>query len=155
MAGRVRGHSHGMDWVGLLSFGVFIAIVGVTWALTPNLTDETIRFFKDFRLQNVTENVVFPTPGNAYAHKVVYKATMQFCFVFGAFEIVVLALRFVFHESRDRKADAVSGIAFWLSVGFFLTLLIDESISWFSFVSGMIISVGLAIVASSLVKLPK
>jgi hypothetical protein len=78
---------------------------------------------------------------------------MQFCLIFGGFEIVILVLRLAFHESIGRMADAVSGMAFWFSAGYFLSLLANQSIGWFSFIVGIIISAGLAIVATSIFKL--
>ena len=94
-----------------------------------------------------------PEPKNIRAFPTIYTAAEQFCFVFGFFQIVILILRFALHDSLERKADTVSGSAFWLSVGYFLNLLATQSIGWFAFLAGIIISGGIAIVASSLVKL--
>ena len=71
----------------------------------------------------------------------------------GVFQIVVLILRFIFHDSVDKKSGTVSGIAFWFSTGFFLNMLANESIVWFGFLAGLIIIIGLMIVVSSLIKL--
>jgi len=141
----------GTDWLGILSFGFFLVLFGTIWIITPNFTEEVINFFQDFHLENVTENIVFPAPQQS--HPVVYTAAMQFCFVFGAFDIAILALRFFLHESLDKKADTISGIIFWLSIGFFLSMLVNETIGWFSFLAGLVISVGLSVIASSIVKL--
>ena len=80
---------------------------------------------------------------------------MQFCLAFGVSQIVILILRLIFHDSLDKKSGTVFGIAFWFSTGFFLNMLANESIGWFGFLAGLIISIGLAIIASSLVKLFK
>jgi len=110
-------------------------------------------FFEGFHLQNVTENIVFPAPEHQYNHLEVYTAAMQFCLIFGAFQIVILALRFVLHESLNRKAETLSGITFWFSAGFFLYMLASKTIGWFGFLAGLIISVGLMIITSSIIKL--
>lgn len=101
----------------------------------------------------MSNGIFLPAPANAYNHKIVYTAAVQFSLIFGVFEVVILVLRFVFHDSIDRKAYAASGVGFWFSVGFFLTLLINESIGWLGFVAGIVISGGLTIVADSLAKL--
>jgi len=87
------------------------------------------------------------------AFPTIYAAAEEFCFIFGFFQIAILILRFALHDSLERKADAVSGSAFWLSAGYFLNLLATQSIGWLAFLAGIIISGGIAIVASSLVKL--
>jgi len=139
------------DWLGILNFGFFLILVGTIWIITPNFTNEITYFFNDFSLKNVTENIVFPAP--EHNHPNLYTAAMQFCFVFGAFQIAILALRFVFHEPLSKKADAIAGIVFCFAVGFFLSMLANEIISWFGFIAGLIISVGLLIITSSIIKL--
>jgi len=151
MAENEKKRLEGTDLLSLLSFGFFLAIFGAIWMITPNFTDEVTSFFTDFQLANVTENITFPAP--KASHPVVYTAAMQFCFIFGTFQIVILAMRFVLHESLNRKADTLSGMAFWFSAGSFLYMLANETISWFGFIGGLIVSVGLLIVTSSIVKL--
>jgi len=155
MAENEKKHLKGTDWLGILSFGFFLVLLGTIWMVTPNLTEKVGSFIADFHLKNVTENIVFPAPKHEHSHLVVYTAAMQFCFIFGAFHIIVLALRFVLHESLDRIGGTVSGMVFWLGAGFFLNMIINETIGWFSFLAGLIISIGISIIASSIVKLFK
>lgn len=140
-------------WSSTLSFGFFLILFGVIWIITPNFSSKVVDFAKDFRLEHLTEHVVLPAP--EHSHPVVYRAAMQFCLVFGAFQIVILILRFIFHDSLDKKSGTISNIAFLFSTGFFLNMLANRSIDWFGFLAGLIVSIGLAIVASSLVKLFK
>jgi hypothetical protein len=153
MAESVKKRSEGTNWLGLLSFGLFLILLGTIWTATPNLTEEVRTFVdpKNWRLENVTENIAFPEPQGSYA--VLYTAAMQFCFIFGVLQIAILVLRFVFHESTNRKAETVSGMAFWFSISCFIYMLTSESIPWFSFIGGIIISAGLALLTSSFVKL--
>ena len=153
MAENEKRRTKGTDWLGLLSFGFFLVLIGTIWMATPNFTEKVTNFFKDFQLQNVNEHIFFPAPEHQYNHLEVYTAAMQFCLIFGAFQIVILALRFVLHESLNRTAEALSGMVFWFSVGFFLYMLANETIGGFGFLAGLIISVGLTIIASSFVKL--
>lgn len=151
MAYSRRQHSGDTGWLSTLSFGFFLALFGVIWVITPNLSSEVINFVKSLHLEYVSEHVALPAPENSYP--VLYRAAMQFCLVFGAFQIIILILRFMFHDSLDRKSGTFSNIAFWFGSSFFLNMLANEAINWFGFLAGLIISVGLAIVTSSLVKL--
>jgi hypothetical protein len=153
MAENEKRRTRGTDWLSLISFGFFLILIGTIWMATPNLTEKVRDFFEDFHLQNVTENIVFPAPEHQYNHLDVYTAAMQFCLIFGAFQILILVLRFVLHESLNRTAETLSGIVFWFSAGFFLYMLASQTIGWFGFLAGLIISVGLTIIASSFVKL--
>lgn len=143
--------SAGTDWIGVISFGFFLVLFGTLWIITPSPLEEARNFFTDFQLQQVTGNILFPAPKDS--HPIVYTTVMQFCLIFGTFQIVILALRFIFHEPLSRKSKTLSGIVFWLGVGFFLSMLAKNYISWFSFLSGIVISIGLSIIASNFVKL--
>jgi hypothetical protein len=153
MAENEKKPLEGTNWLSLLSVGLFLMLLGTIWIITPNLTSDVIAFVnpKNWHLKNVTGNIAFPEPNDS--HPILYTATMQFSFVFGVLQIVILVLRFAFRESIDRKAETVSGIAFWFSISFFLHMLTIESITMFGFVSGIIISAGLALLTSSFVKL--
>jgi len=152
MAGNEKKASKGMDWLGILSFGFFVLLLGAMWVATPNLSEEVKTFFnpENWRLQNVTENITFPRPERHYP--VLYTAAMQFCIIFGAFQIAILALRFFLHEPLDRIEETLGGIVLWFSFSFFLNLLTNEAISWFSFLAGIIVSVGLSIIVRGIVK---
>jgi hypothetical protein len=154
MTREVRKRSAGTDWLGLAAFGFFLLLIGTIWIVnSPDVNVEAEAFVRpeNWHLANVTENIAIPEPARSYP--VIYTAAMQFCFIFGAFEAVILILRLALHESINRIADAVSGMAFWFSAGYFLSLVASQSIGWFAFLAGIVISGGLAIVAASLVKL--
>jgi small-conductance mechanosensitive channel len=152
MAENAKKHLEGTNWLGLLSFGLFLILLGTIWMATPNLTEDIRAFVdpKNWHLENVTENMAFPEPKDS--HPILYTATMQFCFIFGALQIAILVLRFAFHDSINKKAETVSGIAFWFSISFFLHMLIN-GLAFFGFFGGIIISGGLALLTGSVVKL--
>jgi hypothetical protein len=149
-----KKRSKGMDWLGLAAFGFFLLLVGAIWiAHFSDLNTEAEAFVNpdNWRLSNVTGNIAIPEPTRSYPSIAI--AVMQFCFIFGAFEVVILVLRLVVHDLIGRIADAISGAAFWFSAGYFASLAASESIGFFAFLVGVVISGGLAIVASSIVKL--
>ncbi len=139
------------DWIGLFSLGFFLITLGTLWIITPNLTEEAINFFKDFQLVHLTEHIVLPAP--ARSHPVVYTAASQFCLVFGLFQMIILILRFIFGSSLNKKAETLSGAGFWLTMSLFLQMLINETIGWLGLIGGLIISIGIAITLSNLIKI--
>ena len=132
--------------IGFISFGFFLILVGFIWLNTPDLKDAVVAFFKDFHLEKAFQNVRLPAPRSEWGHKVVYSAFQQFCLGYGLFQIVVLVLRFVFGSSVNDKAGTVSGVVFWLGLGFFAGLLATEAVGWFAFLAGFIVVVGLSLI---------
>jgi len=153
MVDSEKRSSDNISWLSILSFGSFLVLLGVIWIVTPNLYSEIVDFVNDFHLEHLTESIVLPAP--QHYHPVVYTAIKSFCLIFGAVQVVILALGFMIHESVDKKSGTASHIAFWFSMGLFSSLLSDKAIGWFSFLAGLIISAGLAIVVNSAVKLFK
>ena len=153
MASSKTRYFRSTGWLSTLSFGFFLILCGAIWIITPNFSSEVIDFAKDFHLEHFTEHIVLLAPKES--HPVVYTAAMQFCLVFGVFQIVILVLRFIFHDSLDKKSGTISNITFWFSTSFFLNMLANKSTGWFGFLAGFIISIGLAIIASNIVKLFK
>jgi len=153
MVSSKKRYSRSTGWLSTLSFGFFLILFGIIWIITPDFSNEVIDFAKDFHLEHLTEHIVLLAPKES--HPVVYTAAMQFCLVFGVLQIVILVLRFIFHDSVNRKSGTISNITFWFSTSFFLNMLANKSTGWFGFLAGLIISIGLAIIASSLVKLFK
>jgi tellurite resistance protein TehA-like permease len=139
------------DIIGLASFGFFLMLAGVIWIVTPNLLEDVRKFLEDFKLEKVFPNVFLPAPASSYP--VVYMAIARFSFVFGLFQIFILALRFVFREPVNKVAGTFSGMIFWLGVGFVASMLSTETIKWFAFLGWIIVLIGLSLVIRSLVVL--
>ena len=141
-------HSRGTDWLGLVSLGFFFIVVGTVFVVTPNLAEEIRVFFKNFYLAEAYPNVKLPAP--MFPRPIVYEAVMNFCYAFGASQIVVLILRFALKDSSSRKAETASGIVFWFGMGVFadfaISLLVEPT-AWFSLLSGLIIMIGLLIIS--------
>lgn len=140
-------------WIGILSFGMFIVLLGLTWAMNPSLHEEVVSFFRDFRMVEVSRNVFLPAP--ASSHPVLYSAAAQFALVFGALQIVILGLKFVFRDSFQSKVDTVSGMVFSFTLSLFLSMLANGTIGWFSFIGGFLICIGLSIITSVGLKILK
>ena len=158
MSESEKRRSGGTDWLSLLSFGFFLILLGVFWTNNPGIEEKIIAFITDLHLENVIEkiggpNIVFPVPRNLYDHVELYAIARQFCLIQASFQIAMLALRFAFRESLNRKAMTISNIVFWFGEGFFLNMLANQAIGWFGFLAGFIVIIGLSIVVSSFVRL--
>jgi len=144
--------SKGTDWLSLVSVGFFFIAIGIVFVVTPDLVGEIRAFFKDFHLETYA-NITLPAPRNP--HPIIYEAIMNFCYIFGASQIIVLILRFAIRDLSSRKAETGSGIVFWLGMGVFADFansLSAEPTGWFSLLSGLIIMIGLLIISRILMR---
>ncbi|MBS7632934.1 hypothetical protein KEJ15_04840 [Candidatus Bathyarchaeota archaeon] len=142
------------DWIGLVSFGFFLIALAVVWIITPNFSGEIVDFVNDFHPANVSENIVFYAPQSP--HPILYTALMELCIIGGIFQIVILMFRIAYHEPVRKKADSISSIGFSFSMAFFFNWaasVISASVGWFGLLAGLIFSIGLSMVLSSVVKL--
>ncbi|MEA2090359.1 MAG: hypothetical protein U9O89_06360 [Thermoproteota archaeon] len=146
-----RRHSERTDVLGLVSFGFFLALIGVIFMITPNLWGEIRAFFRDFQLKEVRPDAHFPTPKSH--HQVLYDAAFQFCLAFAISQILILIGRFILRESIDRKSGTFSGLFFWFGAAAALNLLSERSIGWFEFWGWIIILVGTVVVVRGTISL--
>ena len=152
---KIRGGSRmgNMDVPGLVSFGFFLVLLGAIYLSTPNAVDAIRALIDDFTLVEIpgSPRWVFPAP--ASNHPVIYGSVERFCFAFGASQVIVLILRFVYRSSLSRKAKSVSDVFFWLGAAYIADLLKTGVLNWFMFWSGFIIFAGLSLIIRSLIVL--
>lgn len=134
---------------GWISFGAFLIIIAVIYLKTPGLLSDAKAFVTDFRLVELFQNFRWFVPSSN--HPVLYYAAEQFCYAFGLVQILVLGLDFARRSSTHRKAETFSSIVFWLGAGYILSLLSQGALTWLSFIAGLVILVGISIVARALV----
>jgi len=133
------------DDLALVNVGFFLFLIGLIYALNPGVAGEVVDFFRDLRLTPVVPGVLLPAPGGN--HPGLYYPLSEFSFVYGIFHVAILAARFVIGSPLSQKASTVSGIIFWPGLGFFFLILGNGTIAWFEFVTGVIILIGLGLVA--------
>jgi hypothetical protein len=133
-----------------ISAGFFFILIGAIFVITPNLLDKIIEFLRGFDIVRVPNMDIFiPAPAHPKDHSVVYSAVTLFSFVWGLFQILILALRFVFRSPLDKKAETVSNLVFWLGTGFLTSTFLNETITrttWFVFWTGIIMLIGVSLV---------
>ncbi|MEM2111430.1 MAG: hypothetical protein QXX08_06085 [Candidatus Bathyarchaeia archaeon] len=139
-----------------ISVGVFFILLGAIFATTPNLFDKIIEFFKDFDIKPVPniEFVYLPVPKSPWLHSAVYSALGQFSIIWGTFQIVILALRFVAGSSLSKKAETVSDIVFWFGVYYLVTICLNTSTTltiWFVFWALVIMLIGLSLIVRAVI----
>jgi uncharacterized membrane protein YidH (DUF202 family) len=140
------------NWFGILSFGFFILLFALFFIIVPDYSSKVSDFFNDIQMQEVIPNVFFPAPQDP--HPVVYETVMNFCIVFGVFQLVVLALRIYHMSHMSKKAETISNIVIWFGAAYMFYLLSSESPSfWFPFIGGIIAVFGASIIVRSLVTL--
>jgi len=141
----------------IFSAGVFFILLGVLFIGTPGLIDSTIAFFQDFnivRVPNVSLDISLPAPANPANHSAVYSATALFCFSWGIFLAVLLALRLFARSPLSKKADTAGDIAFWLVAGFLVNNFLNATTThamWFSFWATIITLVGVSLIIRAVI----
>jgi len=153
---------HGEGLFTAISAGFFFVLVGAFFLTTPNLYERIADFFGDFDLVRVPNlrNLWLPAPVHPLSHLDVYVAVERFSFVWGFFQIVILALRFIAHSPLGKKAETVSNLVFWFGAGFLIRpflieatrlLLLSETTRWFAFWSGIIMLLGVSLVVRAII----
>jgi len=146
-----RQHQEGLFTA--ISVGFFLLLVGTLFVINPNLFSSIIDFFKDFKLVDVpnTNNIMLPAPESPQLHQTVYQAARQFSIAIGAFQIVILALRFVIPSSWGKRSETVGNLVYWIGASFLIQSFLIENTQWFTFWSTIIILAGVSIIARAVV----
>jgi hypothetical protein len=158
----VRQRSLHEGLITALSIGGFLIILGIVFGLTPNISQNTTKFFSD--LANVT--FPFGSPGSTMSlfapahpadHQVFYSAVLNFLIGLGVLQIVILALRLAFHSWIRRIAQSVGDLIFWLGSAVLANvfLLAGTQSGWFQFWSLLIVLIGISLIARFFVYLAK
>jgi hypothetical protein len=160
--GFSRRHREGL--ISAISAGVFFILVGTIFLTTPNLLNKIIDFFNDFDLVSVPHlgNVSLPAPVHPFSltNRAVYTAVEQFSYVWGLFQLVILALRFVARSPVNKDAETVSNIVFWVGTGYLTRTFLIETIKlqfltgmtrWFAFWAAIIMLIGVSLIIRGII----
>ena len=158
----VRNRSPHEGLVTALSIGGFFIILGIVFALTPAISQQTNNFFSDL----TTATFPYGSPGSTMSllapahpadHQVFYTAVMNFLIGIGVLQIVILALRLSVHSRINRIAQSVGDLIFWLGAAVVANvfLLAGTQSGWFQFWSALIVIIGVSLIARFFVYLLK
>lgn len=145
-----------------LSIGGFLIILGLVFAVTPGISQQTNNFFSDlttvtFPFGNPGSTVSLLAPAHPADHQGFYAAVMNFLIGVGVLQIVILVLRLAMHSRIRRIAQSVGDLIFWLGAAVVANvfLLTGTQSGWFQFWSSLIVIIGVSLVARFFVYLAK
>ena len=158
----VRNRSPHEGLVTALSIGGFFIILGLVFALTPAISQQTNNFFSDL----TTATFPYGSPGSTMSllapahpadHQGFYTAVVNFLIGIGVLQIVILALRLAVHSRINRIAQSVGDLIFWLGAAVVANvfLLAGTQSGWFQFWSALIVIIGVSLIARFFVYLLK
>ena len=144
-----------------LAVGAVFIMIGIVFAITPDLTGRIGDFFSDMTTVayppgSATSNVFLPAPGFPATHETLYAAVAQFALGIGILQIVILALRLILHSPVQKTAETVGNLIFWFGAAFLiLTLLVQgTTVTWFQYWAAIIMLIGTtAVVRGGLIHL--
>jgi hypothetical protein len=145
-----------------LAIGGFFIILGLVFALTPSIPNQTTKFFSDLS----TATYPFGSPGSTISlfapahpaeHMTFYTAVMNFLLSAGILQIVILALRLMVKSPIRRIAETVGNLIFWLGAAVLINvfLLAGTLTGWFQFWTALIMLIGASLIARFFVHLAR
>jgi hypothetical protein len=139
--------------------GFVLILIGVIYISTPSLLDSIVSFFSNITFVTVPgTGISLPAPIAPSAHGVLYGAVFQFVLGVGIMEIIVLVLRFAMHSPVSRLAETVGNVVFWLGTAYLVNTYLNEAATinkWFVFWAGILVFLGLSLLARGFVLLAK
>jgi hypothetical protein len=141
-----------------LAVGGFFIILGLTFALTPGVSQQTNAFFSDLTTQTYhlgSTTVNLPAPAHPAEHLGFYTTVMNFLLGVGILQIIILALRLMVHSRVRRIAETVGNLIFWLGAAVManVLLLAGTLTGWWQFWSALIVLIGVSLIARFFVHL--
>jgi len=132
--------------------GVFI-ILGLVIALTPNISQISNAFVND--LTTVTYNLGSSgtlnllAPAHPAQHLAFFRAVMEFLLAVGILQIIFFAVRLFVRSPIRRISQTIGNIVFWLggAVAANVYLLAGTRNGWFEFWTGLLLVLGISLVA--------
>ena len=144
-----------------LSAGSFLILLGIVYVINlPNsLWNAVFDFFGSFTLAQVpTTGIYLPAPLNPASHAVLYGAIFQFCIGLGVLQIMFLALRLMMNSPIGKTAETMGNLVFWFGSAYLVTAYLNNTTTiskWFVFWAGVLIILGLSLIARAFVLLAK
>lgn len=144
-----------------ISFGALFILIGTIYVATlpTSLWDKIVNFFNSFTTQQVTDTTIYlPVPATPGAHTVVYNAAFQFCIGIAILQIVLLALRLMWHSPIAKTAETAGNLVYWFGASFLVFTFLNSSTTattWFAFWAAILVALGVSMMARALVLFAK
>jgi hypothetical protein len=136
-------------------------LIGVVFvlALPSSLWDSIVTFVSSFTLRSVPGmGISLPAPANTAVHAVLYTAAFQFCIGLGILQVVLLAIRIAMGSPIRKTAETVGNLVKWFGGAYLITTYLNNTTTisrWFMFWAGILIILGLSLIARAVVLLAK
>lgn len=145
-------HQHREGILSAVSAGIFFVLIGSLFIIHPNLYDNLVSFFSDFKAAPAfgTSNFMLPTPIDVGSHVSVYTAAEQFSLAWGVFLVAAIVVRFAVNTPIRRKAQNISDIVFWFGTAYLIQTWLINQAKWFEFWALTIILIGISLVARAI-----
>ena len=148
----------GDGFITAVAVGGFLIVVGLVFALNPDLWQRIVNFFNDittarFPFGGATSSIALPAPENPFVHIALYNAAFQFDMGIGVVQLLVLGLRVWTRSRINRVAESLGDVIFWLGAALLVNmfLLKGTQAGWFEYWAALIIVVGISFIGRGLV----
>ena len=144
-----------------LSAGTFFILLGIVYVvnLPASLWDAIVEFFSSLTLAQVPSTGIYlPAPISPLSHTVLYGAVFQFCIGLGILQVIFLALRLIMNSPTGKIAETIGNLVYWFGEGYLVTTYLNSTTTiskWFVFWAGILIFLGLSLIARAFVLLAK
>ena len=145
--------------ISAVSVGAVFILIGLISVTTPDLWGKIVNFFNDFTTTQVPgTGISLPAPAVPAAHAGLYVAASQFSLGLGILGILLIAMRLSARSPTRRIAQEVGNLVFWFGVVFLINTFLNDattSQTWFAFWAGVLVVLGLSLIARAMVLLAK
>ena len=97
-------------------------------------------------------------PASPASHAVLYGAVFQFCIGLGILQIVFLMLRLMMNSPIGKTAETMGNLVYWFGAAYLVTTYLNDTTTlsrWFVFWAGILIILGLSLIARAFVLFSK
>ncbi len=159
-----KSHKHPTNegLITAVAFGGFLITVGIIFVFNPSLPQWITDFFNNITIRpyppgSSTSNFFLPAPANPSAHIDLYSALIQFNIGIGILQIIILALRIIFHSKTDKISETIGNLIFWFGAAILVSTFLQTGTleGWFTYWGALIVLVGVTLIARAIVHFAK
>ena len=151
--GPIRQRSLSEPLITAFAIASVFIILGFIIAFTPDISKITNAFFNDLTTvtypsgSSSTLNLI--APAHPSQHIAFFRAVMEFFLAVGILQIVFLALRLLIRSPIRRISETLGNLVFWLGGAIVANvfLLAATLNGWFQFWAGLILVLGISLIA--------
>ena len=158
---QTRTYKVGESLISVISVGTVFILIGVVFVLAQpsNLWDSIVSFFSSLTMRSVPNmGISMLAPANPAIHTVLYTAAFQFSIGIGILQVILLAVRLALHSSMGKTAETMGNLVYWFGAAYLITVYLGDFpniTEWFMFWAGILIMLGLSLIARAFVLLTK